>query len=119
VDQYDDLAREQAQCVRRLGQIYFFNAADLNKMIARSESPDLLKAAFQSAVADEIGVRRRQPSTLFHVGEIFVAPIACFDRPARAVAQKPLFILFEEFRDRAFGADAGGNMRKNRIDDTA
>ena len=38
--------------------------------------------------------------------------------PARAMIQKPLFILPGELRNRPFGTDAGRNKREKTIDDS-
>ena len=109
------LPEREAQGRGDVRLIDFFDAVDLQEVIARAQSANLRQAATQGLVTQYLRVCASQAALLLGMVEVCKAAKPTLGRPARACGNEFFLLGFGQFRDRAFGADAARDRHEESI----
>src|ERR1019366_1288545 len=115
MDQDRHLTEFESQRIGKLRVIDLVDAADFEKVIARTEGAQLLRTALVSALANAVGVGVREHSAFFGMFEVALGSVSVAQRPLRTFAGHLLELLNRESRYRAPGADSGRNFGEKRV----
>src|ERR1019366_9167292 len=115
MDQNRDLTEFESQRIGKLRVIDLVDAADFEKVIARTEGTQLLRTALVSALAYAVGVGAREHPAFFGMFEVALGSVSVAQRPLRTFAGHLLELLNRQPRYRAPGADSGRNFGEKRV----